>query len=303
MSNGRIGIFGEVLFDCFPDGQQVLGGAPFNVAWHLQAFGFMPLFISRVGNDKFGQRILQAMQSWGMDISGLQFDEGHPTGLVVITLNNHEPSYDIRINSAYDFIDINANTMPAEMKCLYHGSLALRQPKSRQSLDDLKQHQSQSGTLPKIFMDVNLRQPWWQAPQVLAWVREATWVKLNQDELVQLQANHSQTTDILTQAQQFCQQYQLEWLVVTMGEQGAIAVSNTGEHFTIKATKVDTMVDTVGAGDAFASVLLLGLQLDWSLATSLERAQGFASAIVGKQGATVAELEFYQAFLQAWDLA
>jgi len=39
MNNQQIGIFGEVLFDQFPDGQQVLGGAPFNVAWHLQAFG------------------------------------------------------------------------------------------------------------------------------------------------------------------------------------------------------------------------------------------------------------------------
>ena len=32
-------IFGEVLFDTFPDGTAVLGGAPFNVAWHLQGFG------------------------------------------------------------------------------------------------------------------------------------------------------------------------------------------------------------------------------------------------------------------------
>ena len=39
MSRGRLCLFGEVLFDHFPDGKRVLGGAPFNVAWHLQAFG------------------------------------------------------------------------------------------------------------------------------------------------------------------------------------------------------------------------------------------------------------------------
>ncbi|MGD9171680.1 MAG: carbohydrate kinase, partial [Candidatus Thiodiazotropha sp.] len=39
MNKTAIAIFGEVLFDCFPTGEQVLGGAPFNVAWHLQAFG------------------------------------------------------------------------------------------------------------------------------------------------------------------------------------------------------------------------------------------------------------------------
>ena len=47
----RPAVFGEVLFDCFADGTRVLGGAPFNVAWHLQAFGEAPLFVSRVGDD------------------------------------------------------------------------------------------------------------------------------------------------------------------------------------------------------------------------------------------------------------
>ena len=64
-------IFGEVLFDCFPDGSRVLGGAPFNVAWHLQAFGAEPLFVSRVGNDPMGRKIRDAMLQWGMDTSGL----------------------------------------------------------------------------------------------------------------------------------------------------------------------------------------------------------------------------------------
>ena len=64
-----IAIFGEVLFDQFPDNQQVLGGAPFNVAWHLQAFGASPCFISRVGNDAKAVTIKNAMQTWGMDLT------------------------------------------------------------------------------------------------------------------------------------------------------------------------------------------------------------------------------------------
>jgi len=37
-------IFGEVLVDRFPDGREVLGGAPFNVAWNLRGLGFDPLW-------------------------------------------------------------------------------------------------------------------------------------------------------------------------------------------------------------------------------------------------------------------
>jgi fructokinase len=49
-------ILGEVLFDCFPDGRRVLGGAPFNVAWHLAGFGLAPLFLSAVGDDDDGKK-------------------------------------------------------------------------------------------------------------------------------------------------------------------------------------------------------------------------------------------------------
>jgi len=97
-------VFGEVLYDSFPDGSVVLGGAPFNVAWHLRGFGLNPLFISRVGDDELGERIIAAMSEWGMDTRGVQRDPGHPTGRVVVSIRNNEPSFEIVPEQAYDFI-------------------------------------------------------------------------------------------------------------------------------------------------------------------------------------------------------
>lgn len=85
MTCERICLFGEVLFDHFPDGKQVLGGAPFNVAWHLQALGQAPLFISRVGTDPEGEQIRRSMDDWGMDLGGLQTDPALPTGRVSVS--------------------------------------------------------------------------------------------------------------------------------------------------------------------------------------------------------------------------
>ena len=63
-------IFGEVLFDSFPEeGNMVLGGAPFNVAWNLQAMGQLPYLVSRVGDDALGDRIVGAMDDWDMNRS------------------------------------------------------------------------------------------------------------------------------------------------------------------------------------------------------------------------------------------
>ncbi len=62
------------------------------------------------------------------------------------------------------------------------------------------------------------------------------------------------------------------------------------------------IVDTVGAGDAFSAVLLLGMQQGWSLSETMERAQSFASAMVSQRGAIVQDLIFYQTFIRAWNL-
>jgi fructokinase len=290
--NQRIVIFGEVLYDCFPDQSAVLGGAPFNVAWHLQAFGLSPLFVSRVGDDPLGRRIRDAMQDWGLDTSALQFDARHPTGRVEVTLEAGQPRFAIVPEQAYDFID--ARDLPSVDDCalLYHGSLALRQDDSRQALERLKQC-----CRGKVFLDVNLRNPWWRPDAVRGWLDAADWVKLNDDELVQLRP---QSTAEGRAMQDLLEAHALELLIVTRGAAGAVLISAAGEEVAVAPSGRVAVVDTVGAGDAFTSVLLLGLTRGWPLSQTLERAQEFASAIVGVRGATVADPGFYRPFINAW---
>ncbi|HEX8955049.1 MAG TPA: PfkB family carbohydrate kinase, partial [Burkholderiaceae bacterium] len=56
LSNGRVVIFGEMLVDVFGD-SVVPGGAPFNVARHLAAFGIDVCLISRIGADAHGDAL------------------------------------------------------------------------------------------------------------------------------------------------------------------------------------------------------------------------------------------------------
>ncbi len=287
-----IQIFGEVLFDHFPDGSRVLGGAPFNVAWHLQAFGLSPRFISRIGDDAEGREIAALMGAWGMSREGLQTDHDHPTGSVRVLIEDGEPHYDIVADSAYDFIDASLLDEQHSQGILYHGSLALRNPIARAALQSLKaRHRG------KIFVDVNLRPPWWQRDLLVSLLHDAEWVKLNEVELVELCPDGS---DLENTMQAFCAQYDLETLVVTRGEQGAIACDRERHFVSVKPQTNVEVVDTVGAGDAFAAVLLMGLNEQWPLETTLERAQAFASALVGRRGATVSDREFYRAFSRQW---
>ncbi len=153
-SNSHPVIFGEVLFDVFPDGTAVLGGAPFNVAWHLQGLGLAPLLVSRVGKDKWGDQILRKMDQWGMDSSGVTRDSVYPTGMVSVSLDAGQPSFDIVQDVAYDNIspDIVRSLYQHDYySILYHGSLINRTAVSARTLSLLRQ------TAPGIFVDINLR--------------------------------------------------------------------------------------------------------------------------------------------------
>ena len=285
-------VFGEVLFDCFPDGSRVIGGAPFNVAWNLQAFGLEPQFISRIGDDLDGKEIVMRMANWQMSQEALQIDPIHPTGLVRVELHDGEPRYDIVADSAYDFIDANLLPKTKTDGILYHGSLGLRNPISLKALQVLKSnHQG------KIFVDVNLRDPWWRKETIFPLLDDANWVKINEHELEVL---CPEASDLESAINVFSKQFDLDILIVTLGEKGAIAW-NKQQFIKVQPTVNTQVVDTVGAGDAFASVFLLGLSKEWAIETTLARAQDFAGEIVTRHGATINDLEFYQKFSQQWN--
>lgn len=293
MSEDRLCVFGEVLFDHFPNGERVLGGAPFNVAWHLQAFGCRPRLFSRVGDDPEGAEIRAAMRAWDMDPGGLQTDPRLPTGRVEVSFHDGEPSYDIVRPCAYDAISAPADG--ADCRLLYHGSLALREPPSRLALKQLK-----ACGPALVFVDVNLRPPWWQRDALQELLLQANWVKLNGDELGELgRSAHAEPLD----AAGFLSAYALDGLIVTHGSRGAELLTRGGERYTVRPQRATEVVDTVGAGDGFASVIILGLSLHWPLDLTLQRAQAFASRIVASRGATVRDRRFYQPFIDEWKLA
>ncbi|MBK5971143.1 hypothetical protein CCR91_20825 [Thiorhodovibrio winogradskyi] len=297
-------IFGEVLFDCFPDEgggvTEVLGGAPFNVAWHLQAFAAAadaaspqaPRFISRIGLDALGERIQIAMTEQGMDASLLQRDFTRPTGTVEVSLERGEPSYDIVAERAYDFIDAGSMPECAPGTLLYHGTLAARHAVSAAALQRLRDSKKLA-----VFVDVNLRAPWWTPEQVSTLVDGATWIKLNADELGILAPAGDSAEE---RARRLVEAKGLSIAFVTLGADGALAVTADGDSFKLGPPRVAHFVDAVGAGDGFASVLILGLLRGWPLQQTLERAQTFATAIVGQRGATCRDPAFYRAVSAQW---
>jgi len=298
-SSARPVIFGEVLFDRFPDGSEVLGGAPFNVAWNLRGLGLDPLLVSRVGMDAFGDRILEAMKAFGMETRGIQRDSAHSTGTVVITLEEGEPQFEIRADQAYDHISLAElpGFSNGQVGVFYHGSLVMREACSSEAARVLLERLRDVDQELKVFFDVNLRSPWWQHDELRGMMQGVDHLKLNGDELARLVPGES---DLGARALQLLDECGAETLCLTLGSRGARAFARGGRESTVRPAETIEVVDAVGAGDAFSSVLILGFLEGWKPSLGLERAQEFAEAVLGLRGATTTDASFYDRFRHRW---
>lgn len=296
--NGRPVIFGEVLFDVFEDGTAVLGGAPFNVAWHLQGFGLRPLLISRIGQDEHGELVFMRMRQWGMDTQAVQIDPTYPTGRVDISIQNGEPHYDIQAEQAYDkisgalVIDLIAN-LPCSL--LYCGSLAQRDAVSRKTLQRLMFEQK----LP-LFVDINRRPPWLDEATISKTLHAAACVNMNVAELAtQTGLLINDEKSLQRAVELLCVQHNIRHVYITRGNQGACHVGEAGMQVAL-AHKAQGFVDSVGAGDAFAAVCLLGQIRQWSVTSILTRANTFASMVCEQRGALIEDKSVYANLIQEW---
>lgn len=276
-----------------------MGGAPFNVAWHLRGFGSNPLVISAVGDDPEGCEILERMTSWDLTTEGIQTDTEHATGRVTAKVVDGENRYEIPMGQAWDFIDAGramraATDEPSGL--LYHGTLALRSSESRRALQALRARLGAPS-----FIDINLRDPWW-TKDIVDWCFEnGTWIKLNDGELAEL------TSTPVTSFEQcrdtaigLAKSHGIEGVVVTRGRHGALCIVHGEQVYEAQASPVPSFVDSVGAGDAFSAVMCLGLLQRWRHQTTLQRAAAFAAELCGVRGATTTDFGVYERHLGEW---
>jgi fructokinase len=240
------------------------------------------------------------MTAWGLDQKGLQTDFKHPTGVVEVRLEQGQPTYEIKANQAYDFVelaklfDLLEDVEPPRL--FYHGSLALRHMINRHTWRKLK-----ALMLSGIFIDLNLRPPWWKQdlwPEILT---DSRYLKLNHHELAILAGRELPALDDLAKAaEQLIAQYGIEQVWVTLGQEGALVKPKGTEYSWVPSQPMGAIQDTVGAGDAFSAVLLHGLLRGWRIKDSLRRASVFAAELCRHRGALLHDKAVYMEFKKRW---
>ena len=130
-------VYGEVLFDVYPDAEHI-GGAPFNFYAHSSLEGTDACLLTAVGDDDLGNKALEAIKSYNGNTKYVLKNDKH-TGMVTVVLDeNKVPSYNIHTDTDDDNI-VLSDEMISEISnegfdCLYFGTLIQRNCTSSASL-------------------------------------------------------------------------------------------------------------------------------------------------------------------------
>lgn len=223
-------------------------GAEMNVAVGLARLGHRSAFVSRVGADPFGARIVNELRGAGVDVSNVREDPHRPTGIYVKDYDGARTSmyYYREGSAAAGMSSTDVPSLPVGPRWFHvTGITAALSPTCAALLDDLLAPRPDRVA---VSFDVNYRPSLWSAtqaaPALLGFARRADLVFVGRDEASALwgAGDADDVWRLLPDVPR---------LVVKDAAVGATSIR--GDDFvTVPSLRVP-VVEPVGAGDAFAA--------------------------------------------------
>lgn len=251
------------------------GGSAGNTIATLAQLGAKTAFIGKVGNDDFGSKFISEIEK---------------TGTEFVSNKNHNDA------SAKSFILVTPDAQ--RTMCTFLGCAS---------------QITESDIDPKIFKDTSilyLEGYLWDAPSTINALKKAIrlakengvkvafslsdsfcvsrhkddFLALIQNDLDILFANEAEAQAMSDNFAELVAQNSRLTAIVTKSDRGC-DIFSADTHFSLPTEKVANLVDTTGAGDAFAAGLLFGLNNDFDLTKSATLANVIAGKIIQKFGA------------------
>jgi fructokinase len=288
-----ITVIGEALVDEFPDSRRV-GGAPLNFAVHLHHLGCTVRFVTRLGDDEAGRLVLETLSRHEMDLSRVQIDAHRPTGTVRVQLSEDgTPTYNIRTEVAYDSIAPPRGI--EDSRLIYYGTLAQR---TAGGFDRIQRTLQGLPDTVVRFMDINLRPGGYRRHTVDTLLHQTNLLKLSREELETIGTMLFPQSSIRDLPQTLIAKWDIDEMLLTAGAEGAAWITRQGIVHRVAAAPVPRLVDTVGAGDAFAAAWVTGWVKGVPSRRRLTAAAAFAAHICGLPGALPTDFGCYDDVLE-----
>ncbi|WP_248798551.1 sugar kinase [Pseudomonas sp. MWU13-2105] len=263
-----------------------IAGADSNVAIGLARLGFKVNWLSRVGADSLGRFVVDTLQGEGLHCDYVDIDPSYPTGFQLKSREDlgQDPRVEyFRRGSAASRLSV-ADIRPQllEARHLHATGIPPALSASARELSfELMTRMAAAGR--SVSFDPNLRPGLWTSEKQMikdinALAALAHWILPGLGE-GRLLSGYQEPRDIAA----FYLDQGAAVVAIKLGADGAYYRTQRDEGF-VAAVPVQTVVDTVGAGDAFAVGVISALLENHSVAQAVTRGNWIGAQAVQSRG-------------------
>jgi ribokinase len=239
------------------------GGKGSNQALAASRFGDRVALVGKVGDDNIGMNVLNTIRREGVMTSGVAQSEDLPTGCAAV-IHDKNGENQIAMTPGAN-IETKAEQVPDEI--LNENTFILMQMEVNPAQNiELSKRAKEFGskTILNLAPAQNISKDL---------LKNIDYLITNEIEFNQLAVflGYDTSTGIekinkeISEKEQLCS-------IITLAEKGSIAHLKDGTSIKIPALKLDKVIDTTGAGDAFCGTLTACLYKDISIEESMKRA-------------------------------
>jgi 2-dehydro-3-deoxygluconokinase len=259
------------------------GGAESNFAIAISRLGQKSGWFGRLGNDPIGSSILKAIRGEGVDVSQAELTNEAPTGLMLRETVAGKTSvyYYRKYSAASGMGPWNIDEEYIKQASILHitGITCAISENARDAVYEAVSIARRNGV--KVSFDPNLRLKLWDVEEarkvLLPLAEEADYFLPGYDELKLLYATDND-------AEIFSRLKELPGVSVVKGGNNETFLVEKGEVTSYPYVKVDTIVDTVGAGDGFCAGFIAGLIKGYSHPESVSLGNLVGSLVIQAEG-------------------
>lgn len=238
------------------DYHRYLGGSPTNVAMNATRLGLNTIMVATVGKDGFGTYIAERLNEVGVNTDHLSVLDDKSTSVIFVSRSDGTPDFipyrsaDCCIYEEQITKEILTNTKIFHTTCF-----ALSKNPAQKTI--LKKAQEAYDLGCKLSIDLNYARKLWKSQKkafkvIDAYCQFNPLIKISEDDMLRLFEKELPHEEIF----KFFHDKGVDTVCLTLGSKGVKLSQKGHEIIQMPAIKIDKVMDSTGAGDAFWSGFL-----------------------------------------------
>lgn len=272
-----IGHQNDVLINNTRDYHRYLGGSPTNVAMNSARLGLKSKMVATVGDDGFGEYIFKRLEDVGVQASEVKKISNKPTSVIFVSRSKKTPDFIPFREADYSISEDQIPTELLKETNIFHTTcFALSKNPAQSTI--LKKAEEAYKLGCQLSIDINYADEIWDNKDealkvIIAYCKFNPLVKISEDDMLRFFGKELPHPEIF----EFFHKEGVDKICLTLGSEGVKLSQKGKEIIQLPAIKVENVMDTTGAGDAFWSGFLFAYIKEKPLKECLEVALQLAS--------------------------